>query len=125
LENSPQEFIALKKAMELNGHTHIHILKLDGEGKEYEVIEELIRQFRNHNLPFSQLLVEIPANVTDGQSFAKLYRFFEKMENAGLRPFRNELNISPMVPEKDKKNALCEYSFLNLSMFCANSETPN
>jgi len=69
--------------------------------------------------------MEIHANVTDGQSFAKLYRFFDKIENAGLRPFRNEFNISPMVPEKDKTNTLCEYWFLNLNMFCANSENPN
>jgi len=30
--------------MESNGHTHIDILKLDVEGKEYEVIDELINQ---------------------------------------------------------------------------------
>jgi len=69
--------------------------------------------------------MEVHAKVTDGQSFAKLYRFFEKIENAGLRPFRNELNISPMVLEKDKTNALSEYSFLNVNMFCANSKLPN
>jgi len=28
-ENSPEEFITWSKAMELNGHTHIDILKLD------------------------------------------------------------------------------------------------
>ena len=41
--------------MEMNGHTHLDILKLDIEGTEYEVLQDLIAK---NFLPFKQLLVE-------------------------------------------------------------------
>jgi len=62
--------------------------------------------------------MEIHGIIKDGKSFGVLYKFFEKLEKAGLRAFRNELNISPMVVWNDSSLALCEYSFLNINHYC-------
>lgn len=45
----------LRDFMERFGHDHIDILKMDIEGAEYDVLEDLIAQ---DYLPFTQLLVE-------------------------------------------------------------------
>jgi len=78
------------------------------------VIEKFINHFGNHNLPFVQLLMDFHANVTDGRSLATLSRFSEKLENAELRRFLNELNVS--------HNVFYEYSFLNLNSIGGNNK---
>ena len=46
---------SLPNLMKINGHVHIDILKLDIEGAEYEVLEDLLKR---QYFPFTQLLVE-------------------------------------------------------------------
>ena len=46
--------IRLSTAMQLQGHTRIDVLKMDIEGAEYAVIEEIVRE----EIPVAQLLVE-------------------------------------------------------------------
>ena len=46
--------IRLSTAMQLQGHSRIDVLKMDVEGAEYAVIEEIVRE----EIPVAQLLVE-------------------------------------------------------------------
>lgn len=46
--------LRLSTAMKLQAHTHIDVLKMDIEGAEYEVIEEIVRG----KIPVAQILVE-------------------------------------------------------------------
>lgn len=48
------QLFRLKTLMEMNGHSHIDVLKLDIEGAEYEVIEEILKS----NVSIDQILVE-------------------------------------------------------------------
>jgi len=90
---------------------------MDIEGNEVPMFHQITREFRTR-LPFTQLLMEIYGTIKDGKSFGVVYKFFEKLEKAGLRAFRNELNISPMVVWNDSSLALCEYSLLNIVQHC-------
>ena len=45
---------SIKDIMYRLGHTHIDVLKMDIEGSEYEIIEELVKS----NIPINQLLIE-------------------------------------------------------------------
>jgi hypothetical protein len=42
-----------------------------------------------------------------------LYEFWERLEEAGLRPFMNEINHYPCVVERGLPT-VAEYSFLNV-----------
>jgi len=104
------------EAMRKNGHTKIDLLKVDIEGSEFKLLKQVIDEFGDE-LPFTQLLLEIHMNT-----FTSLYEFFNILERAGLRPVRNELNISPIVTDRSKplkpSLALSEYSFLYAKRLC-------
>jgi len=118
-DENTEKVTTLGEAMAKNGHDHIDILKMDVEKAEYKMIPQILSEFGKDNLPFGQLLIEIHATITSGSDFAKLYDFFISLENVGLRPFRNELNIAPYVGKKPNlKAALSEYSFLNINKMC-------
>lgn len=111
-------YTTLGAAMAKNGHKHVDIIKMDIEMNEFSVLDQVIAEFGNNNLPFSQLLIEIHVNIIDGVGFTRLYDFFTKLENAGLRPFRNEINLSPMILSHNYVSALSEYSFINVNHPC-------
>jgi FkbM family methyltransferase len=52
----------LQALMQKNGHTHIDLLKLDIEGSEYEVIDNLL----NRRIPVRQILVEYHHGILPG-----------------------------------------------------------
>jgi len=98
-------------AMRHNGHSKIDVLKVDIEGSEFKMLRQMIDEFGDE-LPFTQLLLEIHM-----KDFVQLYAFMDMLERAGLRPVRNELNISPLV-QGYRHSALSEYSFLNVKRLC-------
>jgi hypothetical protein len=89
------------------GHSWVDIVKMDIEGAEFPVLDQVMDEFKEEGLPFGQLQLEIHAG-----EFKDLYQFWERLEFAGLRPFMNEINHNPCV--HGRKPNLCEHSFLNV-----------
>jgi len=80
--------------MERNGHDFIDVLKIDIEGNEYDSLGAFIDSFAAQPLPFGQLQIEI--HVYEDQpwnDFAKVLKWWQKLEAAGLRPFYSESNL--------------------------------
>ncbi|QRW04843.1 methyltransferase domain protein [Ceratobasidium sp. AG-Ba] len=94
------------------GHTFIDILKVDIEGSEFDTLTSMIKYFkeRGRPLPFGQLQLEIHA---DKITFAQFLKWWEDLEEAGLRPFWTEPNL---LYTNWFRNApsYTEYSFLNV-----------
>ncbi len=67
--------------MKQNGHNHIDLLKLDIEGAEYEVIDDMLKQ----RLPVRQVLVEFHNNLLPGIRRRQTVRAILKMAAAGYR----------------------------------------
>ncbi|KAJ3821038.1 methyltransferase domain-containing protein [Lentinula raphanica] len=103
----------LKTLMQMNGHQHIDILKVDLEGWEFDAITNMIKSFVTQDLPlpFGQLLLEI--HVWD-KNFEYLLKWWEGLEEAGLRPFWNAPNLVYVNYAGSRKPELAEYSFLNI-----------
>jgi len=84
----------LRTLMERNGHDFIDVLKIDIEGNEYDSLGAFIDSFAAQPLPFGQLQIEI--HVYEDQpwnDFAKVLKWWQKLEAAGLRPFYSESNL--------------------------------
>ncbi|QRV75938.1 methyltransferase domain protein [Ceratobasidium sp. AG-Ba] len=96
----------------ISGHTFIDILKVDIEGSEFDTLTSMIKYFkeRGRPLPFGQLQLEIHA---DKITFAQFLKWWEDLEEAGLRPFWTEPNL---LYTNWFRNApsYTEYSFLNV-----------
>ena len=99
--------------MAQNNHTFVDILKIDIGGAEFDALDALIDAYPSASsspwfsdinrgggraasgLPFGQLLLEI--HVRDNEPWDDFPRFllwWEKLEQAGLRPFRSEANLA-------------------------------
>ncbi len=79
----------LSTAMKLQGHTRIDILKMDIEGAEYTVIEEIVRQ----QIPVAQLLVEFHHRLSS-LGTDKTRAALSQLEKYGMR-------ISYICPRKE------------------------
>ncbi|CAA7269962.1 unnamed protein product [Cyclocybe aegerita] len=103
----------LERLMEINGHTHIDILKIDLESREFDTMRTLLRPYiaSGKPLPFGQLLLEI--HVWD-RGFPELLAWWEMLEAVGLRPFWTQPNLVYQNYNKKKTAELAEYSFLNV-----------
>lgn len=102
------KFRTLKFFMEQNGHDWIDILKMDIEGGEYAALDQVMQEFAE--LPFGQLLLEVHV---EGKLFPNFYRWWERLEERGLRPFQSEVNHVACGISMVKPNFV-EYSFLNI-----------
>lgn len=73
------------------GHTFIDVLKIDIEGSEFDTLTSMMKYYkeRGRPLPFGQLQLEIHANQI---SFAQFLKWWEDLEEAGLRPFWTEVS---------------------------------
>jgi len=91
MEKDGHQFYTLKTLMEQNGHDWIDILKIDVEGAEFSVLPDIIKEFGDGNLPFSQLLIELHLDHNQ-KSLEEFGAFWESLEQAGLRAFSSELN---------------------------------
>lgn len=89
-------FDTLPNIMKLNGHNKIDVLKMDIEGSEYEVIEDI----KNFSLNINQILVEFhPHFERDGKK--KTIHAIKTLQNMGFRCF-------------GRSTSLLEYSFIKL-----------
>jgi hypothetical protein len=76
--------------MAKNGHTFIDILKLDIEGSEFDVLDSIFKEYKGRPLPFGQLQLEVHVYLAN-KSFADILHWWERLEEAGLRPFWTEV----------------------------------
>ncbi|KAG8886277.1 hypothetical protein FRB98_001374 [Tulasnella sp. 332] len=104
-------FYTLPTLMQMNGHTFIDILKIDIEGYEFELMTDLIKHYEGRPLPFGQLQLEIHA---PGKSFEEFLRWWQALEDAGLRPFWTEPNLVYANLFRGHPPDLSEYAFLNI-----------
>lgn len=86
-------FYTLRRLMEMNGHDHIDILKVDVEGAEFEVLDQIIDDFGPGKLPFDQMQLELHIEQTKPHdTTADLHEWWTSLEAAALRAFSSELN---------------------------------
>jgi len=106
---------SLKTLMEMNGHDHIDVLKIDIESAEFDVMSALVEwAAREHNgtLPFGQLQLEIHAWIPH-DDFQFFLDWWETLERVGLRPFWFEPNLLYSHLFSPRPDAV-EYSFINI-----------
>ena len=111
----------LKSIMNDMKHTRIDILKIDIEGFEYDVFEQLsstgfpyigqilVEVHAFNNLQFlnkSGSVLEIPSKLR-----LRLDRLFQNLEGAGFRLFHKEMNV--LFSHPFYSNMGVEYCFLN------------
>jgi len=74
------------------GHTHIDILKIDIEGWEFDTLATIVRDYLTADkpLPFGQLQIELHIWK---KKFPELLTWWEKLEEAGLRPYMTEVRF--------------------------------
>ncbi|KAF4568481.1 putative methyltransferase-like protein 24 [Pleurotus pulmonarius] len=103
----------LSSLMKANGHTHIDILKIDIEGWEFDTLTTLIKPYVDAGLPlpFGQLQLEIHAW---NKKFPEFLKWWEMLEDAGLRPFMTEPNLVYQNYNRHGSADLAEYSFINV-----------
>ena len=76
------KFDTLMNIMEANNHSKIDVLKMDIEGAEYEVIDNI----HNHNIDIKQILVEFhPHLLKNGKMKTKIA--IEKLQKMGYNCF--------------------------------------
>ena len=71
----------LATLMQKNGHEHIDLLKIDIEGAEYEVIDDLLKR----RLPVKQVLVEFHHGILPGYKRSETIRAILKMIGSGYK----------------------------------------
>ncbi|THH18079.1 hypothetical protein EUX98_g9015 [Antrodiella citrinella] len=103
----------LQSLMDLNGHKHIDILKIDVESWEFDVLKSFVQPYIDAGkpLPFGQLQIELHMWQ---KKFVEMLAFFEMLEEAGLRPFMQEPNLVYNNYNKGGDQDLSEYSFINI-----------
>jgi FkbM family methyltransferase len=78
----------LSTLLQQNGHDHIDLLKIDIEGAEYEVLDDLVQK----RLPVRQVLVEFHHGMLPGIRRSQSIRAILKMLGAGYRLLKQEGN---------------------------------
>lgn len=112
-EHDNPKFYTLATLMEMNGHTHIDILKIDIESWEFPTLSTLLASYKaaGRPLPFSQLQIEIHAW---DMTFSTFLSWWQSLEEMGLRPFWTEPNEVYSNYNRGSPPALAEYSFFNV-----------
>nr|GAT60361.1 predicted protein [Mycena chlorophos] len=111
-EDDPKMY-TLESLMQINGHNHIDILKIDIERWEIETLAAIVKPYiaSGQPLPFAQLQLEIHLW---GISFEETLAWWEALETAGLRPFWTEPNLVFVNFNRLAGPELAEYSFINV-----------
>jgi len=78
--------VDLAMLMRRNGHDHIDLLKIDIEGAEYEVIDDLLKR----RLPVKQMLVEFHHRILTVPRRGQTARAILKMVAAGYRLIKKD-----------------------------------
>jgi FkbM family methyltransferase len=71
----------LESAMKQNGHSHIDLLKLDIEGSEYEVVNDLLK----NRLPVREICVEYHHGIVPGISRTRSIWSILRLKSRGYR----------------------------------------
>lgn len=95
-QQSPPK-LAVHDIMKDIGHQFIHVMKMDIEGAEFEALAALINGVEKAGkkvLPVGQLLLELHLISRDGipSTVDALMKWFERLEEFGMRPAYNEHN---------------------------------
>ncbi|KAH8082829.1 methyltransferase domain-containing protein [Cristinia sonorae] len=107
------KYYTLQSLMDLNDHKFIDILKIDVESWEFEVLAAFVEPYLQSDrpLPFGQLQIELH---TWDKEFPELLKWWEKLEQGGLRPFFQEPNMVYNNYNRGRHQDLTEYSFINI-----------
>ncbi|CAI5946659.1 unnamed protein product [Closterium sp. NIES-65] len=99
-------FVTLEEGMQQAGRDYIDIFKIDCEGCEYPVLDDLMERYTaRRNPPIGQLLVEFHGASTQ----AVMEKYFYGIQNMGFRLFHVERNA--YFP-----NFCAEFSFIHESL---------
>ncbi|KAF8588007.1 hypothetical protein K439DRAFT_1385251 [Ramaria rubella] len=117
--NNNPKLYTLETLMKMNGHNFIDILKIDIEGAEFDALTSLINHYLSMTppqpLPIGQLQLEVhAAGDVWGNDMSKLLKWWEKLEEAGLRPFWTEPNLVYLNLYRGNAPVYSEYSFINI-----------
>ncbi|CAO3570276.1 unnamed protein product [Mortierella alpina] len=133
----------LQTLMSELGHTWVDIVTIDLAGGEHQWSEALLSSYSSPSepLPFGQLQVrttllksreeskeehehkgeeqegamhEHDLQLFQKQSLSEFRTWFESLENAGLRPFRSEVDLREVESGSWKGSHTAEYSFVNI-----------
>jgi FkbM family methyltransferase len=78
----------LETLMKQNGHNHVDLLKLDIEGAEYDVLDDLLKK----KIPIRQVLVEFHHGILSGVRRSQSVRAILKMTARGYKLLNQEGN---------------------------------
>ena len=120
------KYYTLQSLFDMNGHEFVDILKIDVESWEFEVMSTFLERYLHSGkpLPFGQLQIELH---TWDKKFPELLEWWEKLEQAGLRPFFQEPNLVYNNYNRGKDQDLTEvrilsvvgvFDFLLMEIFC-------
>ncbi|CAK5268164.1 unnamed protein product [Mycena citricolor] len=105
---------SLRSVMKQLGHKFIDILKVDLEGGEFAALPSILAEWGDQPLPFGQLLVEVHVGWTkDMTTVGDFGAWFERLEQAGLRPFYFEISMTD-VNTMRAEPAVGYWSFMNI-----------
>lgn len=86
--------MSIREMLAQNNKTRVDILKVDVEGAEFGMFEELFRDYPidNATLPFDQLLVEFHLFRASYHTVGQIVGIVERLEAYGFRLYETELN---------------------------------
>lgn len=109
-------FYSIQDLMQINGHDHIDVLKMDIEGYEFEAMRSVVEHFlsKGEEVPIAQFLVEIHL-MPDQIGVDDFIAWWELLEKAGFRPVWTEPNLLVNTLKlHDGMPRYAEYSMLNI-----------
>jgi FkbM family methyltransferase len=89
--------VDLSTLLQQNSHTYIDLLKIDIEGSEYDVLDDLLKR----RLPIRQILVEFHHAILPGISRKQTFGTILKMMAAGCRLIYQEGNNHTFLSKRN------------------------
>lgn len=114
-------FYTLQSLMQQNNHTYMDILKIDVEGAEYDAFNSVMDYVQKSwsaggeaVLPIGQVMIEIHTEDNTGVTFGVFRKWWERLEQMGMRPTWLEVNLLAVTIAHQKSNPRCvEYVWVN------------
>ncbi len=113
----------LRQIMAHYKHSFIDILKVDIEGSEFDVFEELLAELPASDgaLPFEQLQLEVHHSAAQGMT-SRVFELLRGLRSMGVVAFMSESNNNPCA--MGSLPHVVEYSFYNLRSWFDASRWP-
>ena len=105
----------LETLMKQNGHSHVDLLKLDIEGAEYEVLDDLLKK----KIPIRQVLVEFHHGILSGVRRSQSVRIILKMVASGYKLLNQDGNNHTFYLPQNIFKATCDHYIKHSSGNCA------